>query len=120
MTPETLITLAAGTIGSAVVMLSQVPPVPEAIPWTSLLGQGGVIVAMGIGLRYTTLRQREAETAQNVARDLHIASVKTIYEAHNTQLTRLLQEEKEEAKVDRELFRSAINTFTEALAKLDK
>lgn len=120
MTTDTLI-MASGLFGTSLMMLAQtVPGADLQVPWSSLVGQGGVIVAMGIGLRYTTLRQRDAELAQNVARDAHITSVKTIYESHNQQLVKLLEEEKEEGRVDRELFKAAIDNFTQALRKLEQ
>ncbi len=121
MNATVTMTAAVAAFGTSMGLLAQssVPPL-DHIPWASLASSSGMIVAMGVALRYVTIRQTVTEEAVNKANTAHTESVKLLYEKHVTQLNELLQQEKAEGKQDRELLRVALNGLTQALDKLAK
>lgn len=132
MNSTVLATAAVAAFGTSMGLLAQsnVPPL-DHVPWASLASSSGMIVAMGIALRYVTLRQTATEEAvnkSNVAHTesikllytTHTESIKLLYEKHVEQLTKLLQQEKDEGKQDRELLRATLESLAQVINKLAK
>lgn len=121
MNSTILATAAIAAFGTSMGLLAQsnVPPL-DHVPWASLASSSGMIVAMGIALRYVTLRQTATEEAVNKANVAHTESIKLLYEKHVDQLAKLLQQEKDEGKQDRELLRATLESLAQVINKLAK